>query len=261
MRCWSKVHRLVKDRNEVQSQTKGVKVKIEPVHSSLALGDGELDIPASPYSQSEDEEEIVGDNNHQSHSISLGNYKRAAASSSRCIFKNCGNSGLVIPSRAIVERLIIDYSYYIPLRSRICKRHQINTHKEWRKLVNDSRITDFTEKHLENLLSILRYTGCNNYCKKFDFKMKQDEQLCNYVLGVDYITYEEMLKDVTISKRMWSVKKALAMYLMKNHTGFSDNKISKFFGVSKKYTKNVIIKVHNILARLGADSVIHLLIK
>lgn len=254
-KCWLKAVRIVRKQNEVHSETKDVSVKIEPLHSLLLLGDGELDIPASPGSQSDDnEEENVPEKYSLPYTISLPNMKRAACSSSRCLFKNCTQPERRKPPRAIVERLLIDYSYYIPASSRICKRHHVNSHKVWRELVNNTSITDFTADHIENLFSILKNRRCSSYCRSFESEIKQDEYLCQYLLGVTYNKYEEMLKDVQqIRKKVWGTKKALAMYLMRKHTGFHPEKIANYFGVRLKLLVKIIHRVHVHLESLVAS--------
>lgn len=256
MRCYTKARRRVeKTDTKVHSkiakvESQGVVVKIEPLQS--LLGDGELDIPASPDSKSEEDE--VPDIDPQPLSISLDNYKRAADTSSRCIFKPCRYPDRLTTPKSIKERLLIDYSFFIPSHARICTYHQTNSHKEWSDLVNSSSITDFTVAHLEDLFSVLKNTKCNMFCRNFDNMIMQDNFLCQYLLGIEYKKYGEMLKDIeSIRKPVWCLKKALAMYLMKKHTGFSNEKVARFFGVRVKLLVKIINRVHAHLETLIAS--------
>ncbi|KAJ8708092.1 hypothetical protein PYW08_010458 [Mythimna loreyi] len=245
LKCIQKAKRLLAENNSgvnctVQTSTKykseDIEVKIEQ------LGYDELDIPASPYSQVPSEDEDIPEKHPKHLSISLGTYKRAADTSSRCIFKKCTNSErLAIPS-TIRERLLLDYSFYLPPNSRICKQHQNSNHEEWRKMVESCTFTDFSEAHLQNLFSIIKNIKCSSYCKNFECQIKKDEILCQYFFGLTFDKYEEMLKDLQPIKKHVR-KKALDIYLMKKHTGFSVEKVANFFGTREKWVVKIIDRV------------------
>ncbi|KAJ8708137.1 hypothetical protein PYW08_010503 [Mythimna loreyi] len=249
-RCHSRLKRLYEKTNSghAKDSKEHMKIKLEQ------LGYGEVDIPASPHPQDSSEEETTPDKHPQPHSITLNTYKRAADTSRHCIFKTCSRQATVAPPRCIKERLLIDYSFYLPPYSRICERHQINSHEIWRELVDSATITDFTAAHIDNLLSILKNTKCKFFCRSFIFQIKQDDYFCQYLLGTGYETFEKMLKDIQpIRKKVWHIQKALAMYLMKKHTGFSEEKVAKFFGVRLQMLVKIINRVHTHLESVAAS--------
>lgn len=241
------------NKNKGDSKPDTKDVKNEPLHPLLLLGDGEVNIPASPEPQS-DEDENLPETNAAPHSIILPSYKRAAESSSSCIFKHCKETELSTPPKVILERLLIDYCYYIPTTSRICKQHHLNSHKVWRELVNEANLSNFTAAHVENLFSILKNTKCNSYFRNFESEIKQNDYLCQFWLGVEHEKYEEMLKDMrNFNKSASYTRKALAMYLMKKHTGFSVDKLAKFFGVRNRLLKDIVNRVHGHFENLVAS--------
>ncbi|KAJ8705979.1 hypothetical protein PYW07_010756 [Mythimna separata] len=233
-KCFSKAKRVYeKSNSKVNSkvQKKRAKEKVKDIEVKIErLGGDELDFPASPDRESSEDEDI-SEKYPQPLSITLDDYKRTADTSSHCIFKNCRNSDRALIPKSIKERLLLDYSFYLPTHSRICKEHQINSHEVWRELVDNATITDFTAEHIENIFSILQNVKCNSYCKSFTAYIKKDDYLCKYLLGISYEKFEEMLNDMqAIKKRVWCVKKALAIYLMRKHTGFCVEKLAEFFG-------------------------------
>lgn len=122
--------------------------------------------------------------------ITMHNYKRAASTSRYCIFRLCENTFRFLIPTLLEERLLIDYSFYVPRCARICDYHFNETHNDRNNLYTISNCSNFTALQIEDLCSLLKSSATRNY--NIETIIQHNSTLCKYWLGFTYYQFEQL---------------------------------------------------------------------
>lgn len=123
--------------------------------------------------------------------IIMTNYRRSASTSRHCIFRLCENSSRLLVPTLLKERLLIDYSFYVPRSARICEYHLSESHNDWNVLYTISNCSDFTASQMEDLCSLLKNSATRNY--NIESIIQHNTVLCKYWLGLTHHQFEQLL--------------------------------------------------------------------
>lgn len=160
--------------------------------------------------------------------IQSSEYKRAAATSSACIFLGCHRPERLLVPRVIREMLLIRNKFYVPTCSRICEHH---LHKGcWSDLTSNHH--DFTGAQFDTILNILGRAAA--YRLEFGNVSLMSPHLCRYWLGMNAEQFEELLACVpSLSQNVENPSLALCIYIVKLRTGDSNERLSSLFQLSR----------------------------
>lgn len=75
--------------------------------------------------------------------ITMLSYKRAASTSCHCIFRLCENTSRFLIPTFLKERLLIDYSFFVPRCARIYEYHLNEPHNDLHNLHTVSNCSNF----------------------------------------------------------------------------------------------------------------------
>lgn len=144
-------------------------------------------------------------------------YKRAAATSSACLFLGCHQSERLLEPKALREMLLIHKMFYVPTCARICRYHLDNGH--WSDLT--SNLQDFTGAQFDAILKILGRAAL--YCLEFENISAMAPHLCHYWLGMNADQFNELLACVqSLSQFVKNPSVTLCIYIVKLRTGDSN---------------------------------------
>ncbi|KAL4718622.1 hypothetical protein ACJJTC_009942, partial [Scirpophaga incertulas] len=155
-------------------------------------------------------------------------YKRAAASSSVCLFLGCQRPERLLVPKQIKDMLLIHKKFYVPNSARICHHHLQNGN--WMDLT--SNLHDFTGVQFDIILKTLEKAA--EYHLDFNNISTMAPSLCHYWLGMSYEQFDELLACVpSLSQSVKNYHLALCIYIVKLRTGDSNERLSSLFRIPR----------------------------
>ncbi|KAF9423713.1 hypothetical protein HW555_001039 [Spodoptera exigua] len=175
--------------------------------------------------------------------INLPNYKRAANTSSHCVFHGCTNEQQlhVVPT-FIKKMLIATFNFYIPRSTRVCEVH-LNLNVWHLLLENNNIFSNFTATQIEDIVSLAKLE-----LPTFNFERVSEMQnvLCHYWTGLTIVNFLNLFNGLPALPFKRS-KNALALYLAKLRTGESDRRLATLFSVSRPTLTAIFKKIRECL--------------
>lgn len=248
--CWVRAERQVQRQRPLLQpphvEEEGVQHDVQlPPHSSESTSEPvrepeEQDTPRSPAPLNS----LVQQQIHVDlPTIMLPNYKRAANTSSHCIFSGCANrSWHLIPS-FIKQMLIKELRYYVPACARVCETHLYSN--EWHLLPEISNCgNNFTANQIEDCIAIAARDA-----NTFDFENVHEmpNHICHYWTGLRSNEFLSLVNEVPALNSVVSPRTSLAIYLIKLRTGDSNQRLSTLFNMPRSTVELHMKSVRNCL--------------
>ena len=173
--------------------------------------------------------------------LHLSTINRGTAGHSCCCF-GCGSSATLarVPQK-IINKLLIDFNFYIAPFSRCCASHL--QEGDWASYIQRSPKNDFNNKQVEDMFlnlksQILDLKNQLNQAKKMknvlDFEQYEDIRDSLFESWTDFtkVQYEAILSAINIRSCM-RPKTSLALYLSKLHTGEKNERLAVTLGLAR----------------------------
>ncbi|XP_052739022.1 uncharacterized protein LOC112046063 [Bicyclus anynana] len=173
--------------------------------------------------------------------IVMPTLRRAAETTSRCLFLKCNNSEKRRIPDSVRKHVIKKYNFYIPKSARICNYH-MNTHLYYKLYAAENTIMTFSAAQIEEMVFLL----ADDTQLDFQNPLNIDDHLFKYWFG----RTKEEFKQILIDKpRLQSIKlkSGLAALLCKMRTGDSNERISALFQIPRRTLEGYMKQAREIL--------------
>lgn len=171
-------------------------------------------------------------------------YRRAAATSSHCLFPGCQEPERLLVPKLIREMLLIHNKFYVPTSARICRHHLNNG--TWSELTSNLR--DFTSAQVDIIFNTLGEAVQKNM--DFENIATMAPNLCHYWLGMNAQQFEELFSCIpSLLPELKNPKIALCIYLVKLRTGESNERLSTLFGMARSMLEKKMTIARNCLMK------------
>ncbi|CAG9792702.1 unnamed protein product [Diatraea saccharalis] len=227
--CWMSAYREVKRQHQHDTN--------HSVPNVESIGDSP-DAPVPPPLPPPQSEKVL----QQTPKIKSSQYRRAACTSSRCIFQNCSRSErLLIPS-AIKELVLYRQKFYIPNGCRVCRYHLNQGH--WNELT--SELVDFTGEQFDVIMTMME-RAANSYLDFSNIKI-MSPHLCRYFLGLNSDQFYDLLNSIpNLVDHVPNASIALSVLLVKLKTGDSNERLATLFNKPRSTIERWMGKVKSCL--------------
>lgn len=173
--------------------------------------------------------------------VYLPHYKRAANTSRRCIYSDCGNAPIHLISMFIKKNLITKHNFYVPRCARVCRQHLYSN--TWRALPEESfTMTSFSVRQIEDLIDITKQESAT-----FNFECIEEmpNHICHYWTGIEVFEFLILYNELPLVGKVPSPKTSLAIFLIKMRTGDSNKRLSSLFNIPRSTMERHMGIVHS----------------
>ncbi|CAH2103328.1 unnamed protein product [Euphydryas editha] len=175
--------------------------------------------------------------------------KRASASHKKCVF-GCSSKSLHIIPQTVRDKVLVTHRFYLPEGSRYCDKHLSD--EQWELLSQTATSCTYNQSHIEDMIDSLRKLA-DKQQSFFNFEFIDD--MCDSQVeqwtGINKDQFKNLLSllpSLTEAEKK-NPSTALALYLIKLHTGGTDERLFSLFNIPRSSAERLMDKARNSLLK------------